>query len=91
MGVTAHPAGTWTVQQARNLLMDLGDRAGSFKFLIRDRDGKPTRAFDRVLAGNDTRCIKRDDDPRVHVPLLHQAGVSPRMLTMISVSVAARI
>jgi putative transposase len=38
--------------------MDLGERAGHFKFLIRDRDSKFTSVFDDVFADNGTRIIK---------------------------------
>jgi putative transposase len=58
LGVTAHPDGAWTVQQARYLLLDLGERADRFKFLIRDRAGQFTAAFDAVLAGAGIEVVK---------------------------------
>jgi putative transposase len=49
LGVTAHPDGVWTAQQARNLLMDLGDR---------DRDAKFTGAFDAIFASEGVTTVK---------------------------------
>jgi putative transposase len=58
VGVTANPDGHWTVQQIRNLLIDLGDRAAQFQFLIRDRAGQFTTSFDAVLADAGITAVK---------------------------------
>src|ERR1039458_5252503 len=44
LGVTLHPTGEWTAQQARNLLMELGGQADRMKFMIRDRGSNFTAA-----------------------------------------------
>ena len=50
LGVSTNPDGPWTVQQIRNLLMDLGRRAADFRFLVRDRAGQFTDLFEAALA-----------------------------------------
>jgi transposase len=57
LGVTLHPTGEWTTQQARNLIMDLGEQAHQVKFIIRDRGSNYTAAFDAVLAGAGIRTV----------------------------------
>src|SRR6266542_4221003 len=48
-GVTAYPNGPWVAQQARNLLLVLGERGRRVRFLVRDRDTKFCRGFDDVF------------------------------------------
>ena len=58
LGVTTNPDGAWTTQQARNLLMDLAERVAALRFLIRDRAGQFTAAFDAILADAGIEVLK---------------------------------
>jgi putative transposase len=58
LGVTPCPDGSWTMQQARHLLMDMGERATRFRFLVRDRAGQFTDAFDAVLSAAGIEVVK---------------------------------
>ena len=56
-GVTANPTGEWTVQQARNLALSLGQRFEDTKFLIRDRGSNFTASFNAVFQVTGTRIL----------------------------------
>nr|AHE14828.1 putative integrase [uncultured bacterium] len=58
LGTTTNPDGRWTTQQIRNLVMDLGERATQFRFLVRDRAGQFTASFDAVLADVDIQVVR---------------------------------
>jgi putative transposase len=58
LGATFSPTGQWVAQQARNLLLELDDRAHRFRFLIRDRDARFTLVFDAVLAAVGVQVVK---------------------------------
>jgi transposase InsO family protein len=57
-GVTAHPTGEWTVQQARNLALTLDERFEDIRFLIRDRGSNFTTSFDAVFQATGARILR---------------------------------
>jgi transposase InsO family protein len=64
LGITTHPTGLWVSQAARNLLMDLGERAERFRFLVRDRDTKFTTGFDAVFTAAGIELLAADPTAR---------------------------
>jgi putative transposase len=56
-GVTAHPDSAWVTQQARNLLLVLGERGRPVRFLLRDRDAKFCRRFDDVFRSEGAQVL----------------------------------
>jgi putative transposase len=58
LGVTGHPDGPWSTQQARNLVMELGEHVARFRFLVRDRAGQFTDSFDAVLVDAGIEVVK---------------------------------
>ena len=58
LGATTNPDGPWTVEQARNLVADLGQRVRDVRSLVRDRAGQFTNSFDAVLADAGITVVK---------------------------------
>jgi len=58
LGAREHPVQSWVIQQARNLLMDLGDAGARARFVLHDRDASFTQAFDAVFQAAGIRVIR---------------------------------
>jgi putative transposase len=81
-GRTANPNGTWVIQQARNLLMDLDEGAGRLRFLIRDRDTEFTAGFDEVFTPMGIKIIKTPPQaPRANAIAERWVGTARRECT----------
>jgi putative transposase len=82
-GITANSTGEWTVQQARNLALSLGERFEDIRFLIRDRGSNFTRSFDAVFQATGTRILRSAvqaaaDERDLRTSRRHPAPRAPR-------------
>jgi putative transposase len=57
LGATTNPTGQWLAPQARNLMLELAERAARFRFLIRDRDATYTAIFDAVFHADGVQVL----------------------------------
>ena len=57
-GVTSHPTGEWTVQQARNLALTLDERFEAMRFLIHDRGSNFTASSGAVFEATGARILR---------------------------------
>ena len=78
-GVTVHPDSAWVTQQARNLLLVLGERARPVRFLLRDRDAKFCRSFDEVFRSEGGEVVVTPVRPprRTRTPSAGSAPFAP--------------
>jgi hypothetical protein len=56
-GVTANPDGQWVTQQARNLLLVLGEQGRRARLVLHDRDAKFSRSFNEVFRSDGAEVL----------------------------------
>jgi len=82
-GVTVHPTGEWTSQQARNSALNLDERFEDFRFLIRDRGSNFTASFDHAVfqaAGTTILRTRPSQTPRMNAICERLVGTLRREL-----------
>src|ERR1019366_4872818 len=80
-GVTPHPTGAWTAQQAWNLAMTLDERFADFRFVIRDRGSNFTASFDAVFKATGATILRTAvQAPRMNAICERLAGTLRREL-----------
>jgi transposase InsO family protein len=57
-GCSESPSGVWATQQARNLAWSLAEKPSPLRFVIHDRDAKPTDGFDEVFRSEGVTVIR---------------------------------